>query len=360
MKKYLVAFLSFVLISLLILILIVFILSPGEAVPVPNGGERSISEIEKLEIGGVDQYLFLRGVDSTKAVLLFLHGGPGFSGYHFINDNDNNLEEEFVLAYWEQRGAGKSYSENIPLGSMNIEQMVKDTEEITRYLLGRFGKRKIYLLGHSWGSMLGTLTVQKHPGLYHAYIGIGQMGNQYESEKISLDWLKKEALERNDTEVLKQLETIRLPDSLATGKEWLEYMDVQRLIVGKYGGSTAANKETDVFSIYTDIIFKLPEYTVNEKRNILKGNAFSMSALQDDAIRTNLKEVVDSLELPVHILHGKYDHLVEYAESQSFFEHLKAPEKHFHTFEHSAHRPFADETAKFNGIMTRISRYHVD
>ncbi len=349
--------LIFLLIFLLVcLVIFIFIKSPGKAIPISGDHPKSISCIEKLQIGGIEQNLIIRSVDSSKAVLLFLHGGPGFSGYHFINDNDNNLEEEFVLAYWEQRGAGKSYSSSIPQSSMTVNQFVEDAKEITEYLQNRFNQEKVYLLGHSWGAFIGVNIIHKYPELFHSYIGIGQIANQYQSEKLSLEWIKTEAVKRKDEEVLNQLKNLEFPDSLASGKTWLEYMDVQRLMVGKYGGSISAGKELEILSIYKDIIFDLPEYTVLEKYNILNGNAFGLSNLQDDVVQANFLSSIDSLEVPLFFLHGKHDHLVEYSIAKAFYSKVKAPQKNFYTFEHSAHRPFYDETEKFNEIIESIIR----
>ncbi len=340
------------------ILLLVFLRSPGTAVPIPGNHPRSISTIEQLQIGGVEQELLIRAIDSTKTVLLFLHGGPGYSGYHFLDDSKHNLEQEFVLAYWEQRGAGKSYSKSIPTSTLTIDQFLSDIEEITQYLKQRFNKQKIILLGHSWGAFIGVLAVDKYPQHYHSYIGIGQVCNSYKSEMISWKWVNEEAKKRNDTEALAQLAKLEFPDSLASGQTWFEYMDVQRLLVAKYGGAASAGAEFRLWPIYKDIIFNLPEYTVSEKLGILDGNYRGLSNLQDDVAKYNFNEVIDSLQIPVFLMHGKHDHLVEFSVAKEFYNQLKAPEKQWHAFEKSAHRPFFDETAKFNKIILDIaSRY---
>jgi pimeloyl-ACP methyl ester carboxylesterase len=183
--------------------------SPGTTEPItdPEGNpvEGSIAEIEKVILGGQEQYIIIRGVDAAKPIMLFLHGGPGSPEVAFIKHFNPDIEKDFVMVYWEQRGAGKSYSKDIPPESMNMDQMISDTRELSEYLVNRFNREKIFLMGHSWGSLLGTLTAHKYPELYYAYFGIGQVGDQFKGEQISLRWAKDQAVERNDHKAVKTL-----------------------------------------------------------------------------------------------------------------------------------------------------------
>lgn len=115
----------------------------------------SISEIVRMLIGGANQGMIIQGVNQDNPVLLFLHGGPGNPEYVMAKEADVKLEEAFTVCYWEQRGSGVSYSSSIPKDSIMLEQMISDTIEVTNYLRKRFGKDKIYIMGHSWGSFLG-------------------------------------------------------------------------------------------------------------------------------------------------------------------------------------------------------------
>ncbi len=144
-----------------------------------------ISGIEKIELGGIDQYIITGGIDSTKPVLLFLHGGPGSPEMGFVKKFNPELEHDFVVVHWELRGSGKSYNNNISIESMTIEQFISDTQELSEYLIKRINKDKIYIMG----SYPGIKTIEKHPELFHCYFGIGQVADQYRSEKISFEWV---------------------------------------------------------------------------------------------------------------------------------------------------------------------------
>src|ERR1051325_2733886 len=123
-----------------------------------------IAALEKLRLGGVDQWIQIRGWDQHKPVLLFLHSGPGFPEMPFSYVN-SGLEKDFVVVQWDQRGAGKSYSSMIDEKSMNVEQFISDTRELSELLNQRFGG-KIFLVAHSWGTLIGTLTASRHPQLF--------------------------------------------------------------------------------------------------------------------------------------------------------------------------------------------------
>jgi len=126
----------------LLLAVIIWVKSPGTADPIldKNGKviSKSISTIEKVTLGGLEQYMIIRGADSTKPVMLYLHGGPGSPEIAFLKETNTELENDFVMVYWEQRGAGKSFTEDIPNESMNLSQLISDTRELSEILAKRF------------------------------------------------------------------------------------------------------------------------------------------------------------------------------------------------------------------------------
>jgi pimeloyl-ACP methyl ester carboxylesterase len=141
------------------------------------GYPAGIASLEKVRLGGVDQWIQIRGEDRAKPILLFLHSGPGFPEMPFAHVNAA-LEKDFVVVQWDQRGAGKSYAPSIPESSMTIEQFVSDAHELVALLLERFGRSKLILIAHSWGSIIGALTVAKYPEQFEAYVGISPNQNE--------------------------------------------------------------------------------------------------------------------------------------------------------------------------------------
>ncbi len=327
--------------------------SPGKADPIVDSSgktlSQSISTIEKVSLGGLDQYLIIRGADTTKPVMLYLHGGPGSPEVAFIKNTNIDIENDFIMVYWEQRGSGKSYSKNIPPESMTLHHLISDTRELSEYLAKRFKRQKIYLMGHSWGSFLGILTAYQYPELYYSYMGVGQVAYQYEGEKIAFEWVKDQATKRNDEKAIIALSEITFPDSLASSDKWFDYLGVERNYVTKYGGGIT-HEMTGMLPVLKMII-DAKEYTFMEKMNFMSGAMFSLENLWPDMANKNLFKDIDSMQLPVYIYQGIHDHQTPYTLAKDFYDQLKAPSKEFFTFTSSAHSPNMEEVDRFNKIV---------
>lgn len=155
----------------------------------------SIAFLEKHLIGGINQWLLIRGQDSRKPILLWIHGGPGAAQIGFNRHYCTDLEQDFIVVNWDQRGAGLSYSSRIPPETMNIDQMVDDLIEIVKQLCSRFQQQKVYLLGHSWGTILSILAVKRYPELFHGYFSVCQLVNFSENERASYEFTLRQAQE---------------------------------------------------------------------------------------------------------------------------------------------------------------------
>ncbi len=341
---------SMLLAILLFPILFLIAISPGK--PEKINSENGISIIKKIDAGGINQYLIIRGIEKTKPVLLFLHGGPGTPEFAYVKKHNPDLEKKFVVVHWEQRGAGKSYDKAIPAESMTVKQFVSDAKEVSEYLISKFQKEKIYLMGHSWGSFLGIHIIKSHPELFHCYFGVGQVVDQIKSETISFEWVNKQAQQKNDKFGLKKLARLALPKKEDSSKIWLDYLLVQRTLVDKYGGGLVRNYRGKRDVVLPILMSK--EYNLLDKLNYAKGAFFSIHNLWNEIINTNLSETVLSVDLPVYFLHGLYDYQTTHKVAKNFYIHLEAPKKKFFTFEHSAHSPIFDEPEKFNGVVSDI------
>ena len=173
--------------------------------------QTSVASLEQIELDGVKQWILIRSHNVDNPLLLFLHGGPGSAEMGFAHKYERKLEEHFIFVNWDQRGAGKSFSKRIPKESMNIEQFVSDAHELTLDLMKRFKKEKIILAGHSWGSVLGVLLVQRYPELFSAYVGISQVTNLTDNEKVSYQYTLYEAKKRLNKKAEKELLKLQPP-----------------------------------------------------------------------------------------------------------------------------------------------------
>jgi len=309
---------------------------------------RGLNSVEKIELGGLEQYIIIVTEDISKPVMLFLHGGPGIPEYFIMKEENKELQKHFVMVYWEQRGAGKSYCRDKKNCNLTTEQLIEDSKELSEMLAKRFNKEKIYIMGHSWGSMLGLLTVQKYPNLFHAYLGIGQVTNQYEAEKESLVWVKNRAVELHDTRGLKKLNSLELPQPKADIREWDYYLRVHRKYLLKYGGTY--HKKVSMLKLLKDFLFA-KEYSLKDKFMLIPAAFHSLKSLWHDVVTTNFHEKATTVDVPIYIFQGKHDYQVSYRLAHAYFEKLQAPRKEFFTFENSAHSPITEEYEKFNNIV---------
>jgi len=342
----------------IVLAVLLWVKSPGTADPIKDLNGKtipgSISVIEKIPLGGLEQTVIIRGADSTKPVMLFVHGGPGSPEFAFLKSTNRDIEKDFVMVYWEQRGAGKSYTKQIPVKSMNVAQFIADTREVSLYLAHRFKKDKIYIMGHSWGSLLGILTAYHYPELYYAYFGIGQVCSQYKGEKMSFEWVKEQARQQNNTKAIGKLSAMTFPDSLANSTTWGDYLMTERNYVSQFGGGVA-HTMTSMLPIVR-MLLNTREYTFSDKMNYMPASMFSLNHLWPEVMQKNLFREIDSMRIPVYIFQGRYDNQTPYPLARDFFNQLKAPKKEFYTFENSAHSPMMEEVDKFNAIIREKTR----
>jgi proline iminopeptidase len=163
----------------------------------------SISEVNYLEINDRKQFVLIRGKGINNPILLFLHGGPGASATALLRKFNHELEDDFTVVYWDQRGAGKSFSKHITKEEITVENYIQDVEWLIDYLKNRFEKEKIFLVGHSWGSRLGMYVIQRNPENFIAFVGIGQELHSYRGELLSFQYTLQKAEEREHKKALR-------------------------------------------------------------------------------------------------------------------------------------------------------------
>ena len=345
---------SILLTAILILTGILLAMSPGRPEPFldekgnPLAG--SLSEKILLNINGVEQGMFIQSKDIHNPVLLFVHGGPGMPEYWLTQRYPSGLEDHFTVVWWEQRGAGLSYHPDIPSETMTAEQFVADTLEVTRYLIERFGQEKIYLLGHSWGSYIGIQAVAQAPELYHAYIGMGQITYQLQSEQLAYEYALAQYKAIGDTRMVRKLEAAPPTMTVPLPTEYEALRDAYM-----HGAGIGTTREMS--SVITGIFlpsWQFRGYTLAEKFNLWRGKVYSRSrefGLWETMLTTDLTQQVTELDLPIYFFHGQYDYTCAYPLAGAYFDQLQAPLKGFYTFEHSAHTPLFEEPEKALNIL---------
>jgi pimeloyl-ACP methyl ester carboxylesterase len=304
-------------------------------------GENSIVSMEKVMIGGVEQCILIRGENKHNPVLLMIHGGPGQSEIYFSHLLNSSLEKHFTVVNWDQRGAAKSYTAKVKPESMNMEQLLSDGEEVIHYVKRKLNKQqeKIYLHGHSFGTLLGMLMVKKYPQYFHAYIGTAQVVGLLDNLNSSYEWTVKMARETQNQKALKELQSIGRPPFHNFGKGLWKYS----VWLAKFGGKMYNTQGTEIFKG----IFSAPEYSLLDKIKFFRGSLFSVKHLHQELLQLNLKETVESVEIPVYFFLGKHDYSAPFELAHEYFHQLKAPRKELIWFEKSGHMPQFEESDQY-------------
>jgi pimeloyl-ACP methyl ester carboxylesterase len=337
--------------AIVILFGVLLAISPGKAKPFLGKKGRvlagSISEKIHVSINGVQQGMFIIGRNVGNPVLLFIHGGTAMPEYFLTQNYPTGLEQYFTVCWWDRRNAGLSYSANIPPETLTVEQSISDTLAVTNYLRSRFHKDKIYLMAHSGGSLIGIQVAARAPELFYAYIGVGQMSYQLQSEMLSYEYMVKRYKKIGNTRMVKQLEaappTMSVPLPAA-------YMKVRDSAMHSLGVGTTHDMKSVITGVFlASWLFR--EYTLGEKLALWRGKFSSDKMLWDKMIVTDLTKQIQKLDLPVYFFHGKYDYTVSYPLAKAYLDELQAPIKGFYTFEHSAHSPMFEEPARMKQII---------
>ena len=296
------------------------ILRDVRRIPAPPG----IDETRAVRIGGIDQWISVRGKDRRNPILLFIHGGPASTEMPVSWLYQSGWEDYFTVVQWDQRGAGKTYVANDAATvepTITQERMVADGEELVAWLRTHYAKRKIFVLGHSWGSLLGLEVARRHPDWLHAYIGMGQMIYGRDNERLGYEWALKAAR--------------------ADGSVSVEQILVQREWVIHYGGLTWGRPDFD----YAQDAAKLsPDYTRKElapEDGIGQSLPRLLSAMTGYDVRG-----VTHMDCPVFIFAGRYDYETPSELAVGWLAALHAPRKGLVRFDNSAHMMELEEPGK--------------
>ncbi len=306
---------------------------------------RSISEKVFVTINGMQQGMLIKSKDARQPVLLYLHGG--IPDYFLGQKYHTGLEDHFTVVWWEQRGAGLSYSPDIPPKTMTVKQFIEDTLALTHDLCSRFNKEKIYLMAHSGGTFFGIQAVARAPHLYHAYIGVAQMANQLESERRAYAYMLERFRENGNTDMVRKLEA----SPVTTDRVPREYLKVRDTAMHSLGIGTMRQMKSIVSGVFLPSL-QCRDYTLAEKMKTWRGKfATGVTSLWDEMITTNLNTKLSEVPIPAYFFHGIYDYTCSYPEAKAYFQNLKAPIKGFYTFDQSAHSPIFEEPEKVMKIM---------
>lgn len=293
------------------------------AIRSPNG----VQEGGFVRIGGIRQWVQVRGEDRDNPVLLFVHGGPGSSTLA-MSSGWQPWERYFTVVQWDQRGTGRTFGETgaAVAPTMTLERMTQDGVELAEYLLSHLHKDRIILVGHSWGSFLGVHIVKQRPDLFHAYVGTGQVIGRATFEtafEITIAHLQALARSAGNTEAIAELAPVAAQPIMNEGN---------RLLVDKWSRALALPSPDD-FRLAGPVPPPfMPDFSLLDWYNSRRGAAFSAIYLRgrdSPMFQRDLASLGYEFPIPVVFIEGDEDDITPSGPAESYFEHIVAPHKDF-------------------------------
>jgi proline iminopeptidase len=304
----------------------------------------AIDERRLVTIGGIKQWISVRGRHRSNPILLFLHGGPGFTvspvSYWYMRD----WEEYFTVVQWDQRGGGKTYAANDPASvqpTMSVKRIVDDAEEVVDHLRRTYGKDRIVLMAHSFGTIVGLQLAQRRPDALYAYVGTGQFIDFQRSEKMGFEATLAAAKAAGDKQAVDDLTSIAPFPDPAHPERNFQNLGKERQWLAKYGGYYHAGG----VGHNGEIASLSPDYTAEELKMRDTAQMFSLNALWGELGSLSLADRT-VFHTPVFILQGRHDLGTSSVVAAEWFKRVKAPAKHLVWFEDSAHMVQEEEPGK--------------
>ena len=308
-----------------------------------NAQPKSIDEGKFVSIGGIEQWVTIKADDSTRPIVLFLHGGPGSTMSPYDDAIYGYWKNDFILVNWDQRGAGRTFGRNAPEevtedywieNPLTVEQMTADGIELSEYLVKHLGKQKIILIATSWGSVLGAKMALKRPDLFYAYVGHSQVVNAEEGLAHAYHKVYKMAQSANDQESLDKLNSLGVPpyDDAKNAGQLLR-------IVKKYERANSIpapaswwklaaeyDNEKDARHRYDGDDYSFINYVGHKKMGI-KPMSAGVNFMKDGL----------QYKIPVFFIQGEEDILTAKEITKAYFDKVKAPKKGFVLVPGAAH-----------------------
>lgn len=287
---------------------------------------QSSPDYDTVSVGNIKQVISYSG-SKNAPIILFLHGGPGSSRMKQAEVFSNILQKHFMVVQWDQRDAGRTLALNKSSVPITVKLMEDDTYELIQLLLKKFNHKKLYLVGESWGTVLGFRMAEKHPELLNAYIAFSPVVNQTKSEQVLLEKLKLDAKEKGNITAQNELNSIKIPfgnyEQLYYSRKWMF----------SYDGHPFADKDTTLLKDYIEDWSKTWMPTWNE------------------AIRQNLFVELPKISCPVYFFLGAKDLQTNFSIAKDYYKMLKAPKKNIFQFENAGHSVLTEEAAQVQKII---------
>ncbi len=365
MKWFLISIICIVVILLVIFIMLVFVMMirlinmKKSKITTKNG----IDENSYVKLGGIQQHIKIVGEDEGNPIILILHGGPGMAIPYMEYYCYKYLESDYTIVHWDQRGSGRTYYANVSMrieNELSVDILLNDLDELIGYLAKRFDKKKIIIMGQSWGTVLGSIYSLRHPEKLEAYIAVGQVVDFYKGDCMAISAAIEAATKAGKTEDINEL------NQLLTGLKRVE--DIKKL-----DNEASAQLHTLIFKylscdgvmsmwgqIWTGITS--PNMTLRDLRwfmnisTIEKSIKFESPLLEFLFCKLDLYAYGTQYKVPVYFISGDHDWTTPYPLVEEYYNTITADKKKLILIENTGHAPYVDNPIAFcEGVKTVLN-----
>lgn len=303
----------------------------------------------KIVIGGTRQRIHIKTADTSKPVLLFLHGGPGVCNRHNIMGVHLDLLDSFTIATWDQRGSGGS-ALGVKDADLTIRRLTDDAAELVEWLCAHFGKDRIFVIGGSWGSVLGTWLAYRYPARIAAFVGFGQVVDGARNEELSYRFALDAARAAGDADSIRKLQEVG-PPVRGQYKGGYDGMMAQRRIMMRYGGYSKDKGKRSYLASMVIPILASGEYSPLDLAGYIAGHRRVLSIMWPEVGAVDFPATCTKFDIPFYIFDGRLDMNTSSELVQEWYDMIEAPDKDLIWFEHSGHNPMNDEPEKFKRLL---------
>jgi proline iminopeptidase len=306
----------------------------------------SVATLERVTIGGIPQWLCVRGLSRDNPLLLCLHGGPGQSESAHFRHFNSVLEGSFLVAYWDQRGASASFSPRLAKDTLTVDQLLCDAVELIELLRRSYSQTRVGILGHCFGTVLGMRLAELIPDQISFYVGASQVVRGLESEVFGFNQVLALARIKGLGRAVRELERVGPPPYKDV--DLLEGHAVQRYWQHRLHQVVS---EGSSFRLAARAMLGFEEYSLKEKLGARDGEDSSLRALWPAFLECDLLTRPPRLKMPAFFVSGSQDGITPPHLVRELVDRMSAPAKSILEFERSAHLCLWEESERFNTFM---------
>jgi pimeloyl-ACP methyl ester carboxylesterase len=312
----------------------------------------SINYLEKLNINNSTQWVLIRGKNIDAPLLIHVQAGPGLPMISEANEMEKHLhlEDKFLVAYWDQRGCGKSFSKDILPENINLTQMADDIISCTKYLLKKYNKSNAVIIGYSIGATTSLMAAAKESSIFSSIFVAGIDLDIAYANQYALDFAMNKAVAGNNKKLIQKINELKSRPIVETKR----FQHRAEILTNLGGIKAGSNYNRLLLSTVKNILFSR-YYGIGGLTKTMKGMAFCQNALIPELNNFNLFKRVTKVSVPVHFIQGTLDGIAPPAKGKEYYDQLQAVNKSFTVFEKSAHMPQYEESEKFSNLILSYS-----